>query len=75
MLHGGASERDVYSIADVTRCMDRVTTVGLGQEIQVDSELSLRPFYAGHVLGMRVFYSPALSVLSSSMDTYHYESI
>ena len=36
-------------------CMKKVRICGLHQEIMVDSELSLKAYYAGHVLGAAMF--------------------
>ena len=36
-------------------CMKKVRICGLHQEIKVDSELSIKAYYAGHVLGAAMF--------------------
>ena len=36
-------------------CMKKVRICGLHQEIKIDSELSLKVYYAGHVLGAGMF--------------------
>ena len=36
-------------------CMKKVRVCGLHQEIKIDSQLSLKVYYAGHVLGAGMF--------------------
>lgn len=41
----------LYSPADVDACLRKVTYIGQGESIPVDSDLRLVSHYAGHVLG------------------------
>ncbi|VDN56497.1 unnamed protein product [Dracunculus medinensis] len=40
----------------IKNCMQKVTAVNLHEKIDVDSKLSIRAFYAGHVLGAAMFH-------------------
>lgn len=37
-------------------CMKKVTAVNLHQTVQVDDELEIKAYYAGHVLGAAMFH-------------------
>ena len=41
----------LYSPADVDACLRKVTYIGLGESVAVDTDLRLASHYAGHVLG------------------------
>ncbi|XP_057533361.1 cleavage and polyadenylation specificity factor subunit 3-II [Amaranthus tricolor] len=41
----------------IRSCMEKVTVVELKQTIQVDKDLEIRAYYAGHVLGAAMFYA------------------
>jgi integrator complex subunit 11 len=51
--YGGSNANAVsfFTSEDIKACMRKVTTVNLNQDVQVDSELRFRFYYAGHVLG------------------------
>ncbi|KAH6584224.1 hypothetical protein BASA61_007582 [Batrachochytrium salamandrivorans] len=49
-------ETDFFTSADVKNCMRKVTAMSLHETIWVDSQLEIRPYYAGHVLGAAMFY-------------------
>lgn len=40
----------------IKNCMRKVIAVNVNEEIEVDKDLSIRAFYAGHVLGAAMFY-------------------
>ncbi|XP_007045271.2 PREDICTED: cleavage and polyadenylation specificity factor subunit 3-II isoform X1 [Theobroma cacao] len=41
----------------ITECMKKVIPVDLKQTVQVDKDLQIRAYYAGHVLGAAMFYA------------------
>ena len=50
--HGGdGGGGALYSAADVDACLRKVTCIALGETVQVDDELRLCTYYAGHVIG------------------------
>ncbi|KAM0896722.1 hypothetical protein ACQ4PT_023031 [Festuca glaucescens] len=50
-------EEEQYSYEDSQRCMKKVIPVDLKQTIQVDRDLVIRAYYAGHVLGAAMIYA------------------
>lgn len=52
---GGTREDNFFTSEMIKKCMKKVTICGLHQVINVDSELSIKAYYAGHVLGAAMF--------------------
>ncbi|KAG8387891.1 hypothetical protein BUALT_Bualt02G0068600 [Buddleja alternifolia] len=50
-------EEEQFSSEHIVKCMKKVTAVDLKQTIQVDEDLQIRAYYAGHVLGAAMFYA------------------
>ncbi|CAM8962010.1 unnamed protein product [Rhodiola kirilowii] len=50
-------EEEQFTSANITACMKKVIAVDLKQTIQVDKDLQIRAYYAGHVLGAAMFYA------------------
>uniref|UniRef100_A0A0D9XDG2 Metallo-beta-lactamase domain-containing protein n=2 Tax=Leersia perrieri TaxID=77586 RepID=A0A0D9XDG2_9ORYZ len=50
-------EEEQYSYEDILRCMKKVIPLDLKQTIQVDKNLLIRAYYAGHVLGAAMIYA------------------
>ncbi|CAB3404409.1 unnamed protein product [Caenorhabditis bovis] len=48
-------ETNFFTSDDIKNCMKKVIGVALHEIVQVDDELSIRAFYAGHVLGATMF--------------------
>ncbi|XP_055933224.1 integrator complex subunit 11-like [Argiope bruennichi] len=48
-------ETNFFTSTMVKDCMKKVTTVGLHETVQVDDELEIKAYYAGHVLGAAMF--------------------
>ncbi|KAK6020142.1 hypothetical protein OSTOST_14210, partial [Ostertagia ostertagi] len=48
-------DTNFFTSANIKACMKKVIAVDLHETVQVDSELSIRAFYAGHVLGAAMF--------------------
>ncbi|CAJ0930145.1 unnamed protein product, partial [Mesorhabditis belari] len=48
-------DRDFFTSQMIKQCMKKVIPVNLHETIYVDDELSIRAFYAGHVLGAAMF--------------------
>ncbi|CAN6217580.1 unnamed protein product [Urochloa humidicola] len=46
-----------YSHEDILRCMKKVIPLDLKQTVQVDKDLVIRAYYAGHVLGAAMIYA------------------
>ncbi|KAK9811374.1 hypothetical protein WJX72_002754 [[Myrmecia] bisecta] len=49
-------ETEAFSKQNIRDCLRKVTAVDLHQTVQVDDELEIRAYYAGHVLGAAMFY-------------------
>ncbi|XP_057834725.1 cleavage and polyadenylation specificity factor subunit 3-II isoform X2 [Cryptomeria japonica] len=49
-------EDEQFSVLQIHQCMKKVTAVDLKQTVQVDADLQIRAYYAGHVLGAAMFY-------------------
>ncbi|XP_059649719.1 cleavage and polyadenylation specificity factor subunit 3-II [Cornus florida] len=50
-------EQEQFSYQNIVDCMKKVTAVDLKQTVQVDKDLQIRAYYAGHVLGAAMFYA------------------
>ncbi|KAG9139111.1 hypothetical protein Leryth_024760 [Lithospermum erythrorhizon] len=50
-------EEEQFSSQHIADCMKKVTAVDLKQTIQVDKDLQIRAYYAGHVIGAAMFYA------------------
>ncbi|CAA0836086.1 Cleavage and polyadenylation specificity factor subunit 3-II [Striga hermonthica] len=50
-------EEEQFSSEHIVECMKKVTPVDLKQTVQVDKDLQIRAYYAGHVLGAAMFYA------------------
>ena len=57
-------EQNFFTSAMIKDCMKKVVSVNLHQVVQVDSELEIKAYYAGHVLGAAMFqvHNSVLSV-------------
>ncbi|ONM40452.1 cleavage and polyadenylation specificity factor subunit 3-II isoform X1 [Zea mays] len=54
---GQRGEEKQYSYEDILRCMKKVTPMDLKQTVQVDKDLVIRAYYAGHVIGAAMIYA------------------
>jgi integrator complex subunit 11 len=52
-------QEEQYSYEDILRCMKKVIPLDLKQTVQVDKDLVIRAYYAGHVLGAAMIYAKA----------------
>ncbi|XP_008789275.2 cleavage and polyadenylation specificity factor subunit 3-II [Phoenix dactylifera] len=50
-------EEEQFSHDHIVDCMKKVTTLDLKQTVQVDKDLQIRAYYAGHVLGAAMIYA------------------
>jgi len=50
-----AAAQNFFKAEDIKACMKKVRTVNLHEVFQVDAELSIKAYYAGHVLGAAMF--------------------
>ncbi|KAG2301724.1 hypothetical protein Bca4012_059961 [Brassica carinata] len=50
-------EEELFTSAHITNCMNKVIPLDLKQTIQVDQDLQIRAYYAGHVLGAVMVYA------------------
>ncbi|KAM9952682.1 hypothetical protein ACTFIR_007736 [Dictyostelium discoideum] len=50
-------ETNFFTAQMIKDCMKKVIPVNLHQTIKVDEELSIKAYYAGHVLGAAMFYA------------------
>ena len=48
-------EQNFFTAGMIKDCMKKVVAVNLHQVVQVDSELEIKAYYAGHVLGAAMF--------------------
>ena len=51
-------EQNFFTSAMIKDCMKKVVSVNLHQVVQVDSELEIKAYYAGHLLGAAMFQVP-----------------
>ncbi|KAJ3324037.1 Integrator complex subunit 11 [Blyttiomyces sp. JEL0837] len=49
-------ETNFFTAEDVRNCMRKVISVSLHETVQVDEDLEIRAYYAGHVLGAAMFH-------------------
>ncbi|TKY69231.1 Cleavage and polyadenylation specificity factor subunit 3-II [Spatholobus suberectus] len=49
-------EEELFSSDQIAECMKKVIAVDLRQTVQVDEDLQIRAYYAGHVIGAAMFY-------------------
>ncbi|KAI8373209.1 beta-lactamase-like protein [Radiomyces spectabilis] len=49
-------ETNFFTSEMIKRCMKKVVPINLHQTIQVDDELEIKAYYAGHVIGAAMFY-------------------
>jgi len=49
-------ETNFFTSAMIKNCMKKVVTIDLHQTIQVDEDIEIKAYYAGHVLGAAMFH-------------------
>ncbi|XP_028752505.1 cleavage and polyadenylation specificity factor subunit 3-II isoform X2 [Neltuma alba] len=49
-------EEEQFTSEHIAQCMKKVVAVDLKQTVQVDGDLQIRAYYAGHVIGAAMFY-------------------
>ncbi|KAI9008926.1 integrator complex subunit 11 [Phycomyces nitens] len=49
-------ETNFFTSDMIKQCMKKVTPISLHQTIQVDADIEIKAYYAGHVLGAAMFY-------------------
>ena len=54
---GNLPESEIFSLAQMRACMSRVRGCALHETVVVDDELTLKAYYAGHVLGAAMFHA------------------
>ncbi|GAV70928.1 Lactamase_B domain-containing protein/RMMBL domain-containing protein/Beta-Casp domain-containing protein [Cephalotus follicularis] len=52
-----SGEEEHFTSDHIAKCMKKVIAVDLKQTVQVDEDLQIRAYYAGHVLGAAMFYA------------------
>ncbi|KAF9673783.1 hypothetical protein SADUNF_Sadunf10G0059800 [Salix dunnii] len=50
-------EEEKFTSLHISQCMQKVIAIDLKQTLQVDDDLQIRAYYAGHVLGAAMFYA------------------
>ncbi|KAL6187009.1 hypothetical protein ACLB2K_043125 [Fragaria x ananassa] len=50
-------EEEQFTSEHIAECMKKVIAVNLKETVQVDKDLQIRAYYAGHVLGAAMFYA------------------
>ncbi|CAN6478205.1 unnamed protein product [Victoria cruziana] len=50
-------EQEQFTVQQIQDCMGKVIAVDLRQTVQVDPDIQIRAYYAGHVLGAAMFYA------------------
>lgn len=50
-------EEELFTYDHIMECMKKVTPLDIKQTIQVDKDLEIRAYYAGHVLGAAMIYA------------------
>ena len=64
-------ETDFFTSQDIKNCMRKVIPVGLLETIQVDDELEIKPYYAGHVLGAAMFHVRVNDAFKGSLSVVY----
>ncbi|XP_016158882.1 PREDICTED: integrator complex subunit 11 [Ficedula albicollis] len=70
-------ETNFFTSQMIKDCMKKVVAVHLHQTVQVDEELEIKAYYAGHVLGAAMFQirvgceSVVYTVSGASLDSFH----
>jgi integrator complex subunit 11 len=49
-------ETNFFTSADIQKCMRKVTAINLKEVVQVDPQIEIKCYYAGHVLGAGMFH-------------------
>jgi len=49
-------DMNFFTAQNIKDCMKKVVTVNLHETVQVDEDLEIKAYYAGHVLGAAMFY-------------------
>ncbi|KXS21895.1 Metallo-hydrolase/oxidoreductase, partial [Gonapodya prolifera JEL478] len=57
-----------FTEADIKNCMKKVIPVDVNQAIQVDPQLTIRAYYAGHVLGAAMFHIQVTVPVTNSVS-------
>ena len=60
------NETNFFTSQDIKNCMRKVITVDLHEVIQVDPEIQIKAYYAGHVLGAALFHIRVTDMFGSS---------
>ena len=60
------NETNFFTSMDIKNCMRKVTSVDLHEVIQVDPEIQIKAYYAGHVLGAALFHIRVTDRLGAS---------
>ncbi|XP_057425149.1 cleavage and polyadenylation specificity factor subunit 3-II-like [Lotus japonicus] len=50
-------EEELFTSENIAECMKKVIAIDLRQTVQVDEDLQIRAYYAGHVIGAAMFYA------------------
>ncbi|XP_042398197.1 cleavage and polyadenylation specificity factor subunit 3-II-like [Zingiber officinale] len=50
-------KEELFTYDHIMECMNKVTPLDIKQTIQVDEDLEIRAYYAGHVLGAAMNYA------------------
>ena len=61
-------EQNFFTSSNIKDCMKKVVAVNLHQVVQVDSELEIKAYYAGHVLGAAMFQVCRLHIILQSLQ-------
>lgn len=60
------NETNFFTSADIKNCMRKVIPVDLHEIIQVDPEIQIKAYYAGHVLGAALFHIRVTDMFGAS---------
>ncbi|KAK9061321.1 hypothetical protein SSX86_018501 [Deinandra increscens subsp. villosa] len=53
----GRGEEQQFTNENILNCLKKVTAIDIKQTVQVDKDLQIRAYYAGHVLGAAMIYA------------------
>lgn len=46
----------IYSLEDIDKCMNKIIPINMNETVEISSNFTITPYYAGHVIGAAMFY-------------------
>ncbi|KAI8892803.1 beta-lactamase-like protein [Globomyces pollinis-pini] len=64
-------ETNFFTASDIKNCMRKVIAVDLHEVIQVDEQIEIKAYYAGHVLGASMFHIKVTDMFGASQTVVY----